>query len=91
MACHHCDNKKCVRPSHIFIGTQKDNMQDWTRKGKNRLANDRSLWGAGRQFKNDPTAREHMAEVRRKEFADGRRKAIRGKGGRIIGTTFAKP
>ena len=26
--CHHCDNKLCVRPSHLFLGTQKDNIQD---------------------------------------------------------------
>ena len=30
--CHHCDNKLCVRPSHLFIGTRKDNMQDAVKK-----------------------------------------------------------
>lgn len=33
-ACHHCDNKRCVRPSHIFIGTRSDNMNDCVRKGR---------------------------------------------------------
>lgn len=33
-ACHHCDNPSCVRPSHIFIGTAKDNTQDAARKGR---------------------------------------------------------
>src|SRR5438046_490194 len=23
-ACHHCDNKLCIRPDHIFLGTAKD-------------------------------------------------------------------
>lgn len=31
---HHCDNRKCVNPDHLFIGTQKDNLQDMTNKGR---------------------------------------------------------
>lgn len=34
-ACHHCDNRLCVRPSHIFIGTRSENMRDCVRKGRN--------------------------------------------------------
>ena len=33
-ACHHCDNRLCVNPDHIFIGTMKDNMDDMRKKGR---------------------------------------------------------
>ena len=32
--CHHCDIPPCVRPEHLFLGTNKDNQDDATRKGK---------------------------------------------------------
>ena len=31
---HHCDNPRCVRPSHLFLGTQVDNNKDAAKKGR---------------------------------------------------------
>jgi hypothetical protein len=30
--CHICDNRKCTNPNHLFLGTQKDNVQDMIKK-----------------------------------------------------------
>lgn len=32
--CHKCDNRRCVRPDHLFAGTQKDNALDRESKGR---------------------------------------------------------
>lgn len=34
--CHTCDNRKCVRPDHLFLGSQQDNVADRDRKGRAR-------------------------------------------------------
>lgn len=36
--CHRCDTKLCVRPDHLFAGTQADNMHDMIAKGRDRKA-----------------------------------------------------
>lgn len=32
--CHRCDNRKCVRPDHLFLGTQRENVKDMHAKGR---------------------------------------------------------
>lgn len=34
LICHECDNPKCVKPTHLRIGTSKDNAQDCIKRGR---------------------------------------------------------
>lgn len=63
---HHCDNKVCVNPKHLFIGTHSDNVQDMIRKGRGNYPR-----GAGEQASNVKLTQVEV-DLIRSLYASGR-------------------
>ena len=57
LACHKCDVPACVNPTHIFFGTQSQNLMDASRKG--RIAK-------GSSNGNSRLTEEQVAEIKRR-------------------------
>ena len=59
--CHHCDNPPCVRPSHLFLGTQLDNVRDCITKGR---ANQEARVRRGIQNGRSKLTEDQVREIR---------------------------
>lgn len=65
---HTCDVRSCVRPDHLFLGTQEDNVRDMVAKGRANLTGIRG-------------ERHHDAKLTADDVREIRRMHAAGEGG----------
>lgn len=70
---HHCDNRKCVNPDHLYLGDVKDNSRDMVVRG-------RARGPVGEANHHNKLTAEQVAEIRAAapegKFSWGQRKAL---------------
>ena len=85
--CHRCDNRKCVNPEHLFLGTAKDNTDDMVKKGR------ANMYKGMKQLRNSQGENHPGAKLTAKKVNELRKlKKVTGlsyrKIGKLVGLTY---
>lgn len=60
---HKCDNRACINPEHLMLGTSKENTQDMINKGRANMRESRKLTPEQREaIRNDTRLKKVIAE-----------------------------
>jgi len=71
VVCHQCDNRLCVNPAHLWLGTQSDNISDAVKKGRIHRPDTR-----GAQNGNTPLTEPDVVAIKRALGAGSRQKDL---------------
>lgn len=66
---HRCDERACVRPDHLFLGDQGDNMRDMAAKGRQWVQLNPERHFRGEQHPNAALTETSVIEARRRHAA----------------------
>lgn len=86
IVCHRCDNPSCVRPDHLFLGTQLDNMGDCSRKG--RIATGDRSWSRLHMDRLPRGERCHLSKLTDAKVREIRARLTSGESQRSIAKSF---
>lgn len=84
--CHRCDNRGCVRPDHLFLGSPRANSEDMVRKG-------RTVSGERHNSRTKPETvlkgvKHGMARLSEQQVLEIRRRRANGEGWKPLGRAF---
>lgn len=63
--CHHCDNRVCIRPDHLFLGTTAENTLDMVAKMRHKAPRGACHWAAKLNEKDVAEIRDRLRRGQR--------------------------